>query len=157
NPGWVSCTAPGAISASASAPPPWIAAARPRPFPSSIERGARIERCTMRKWIVPFVALLAFAGAHPIAAVVCTLDRVPAATLLLPYFEVDLDRPNGRTTLMSVVNASGQPRLAHVVLWTDLGVPTLTLDLFLTGYDVQTLNLRDLFAGRLPQTADAAR
>jgi hypothetical protein len=82
---------------------------------------------------------------------------VPAATLLLPYFEVDLDRPNGRTTLMGIVNASDQARLAHVVLWTDLGVPTLAFDLYLTGYDTQSLNLRDLFAGNLPQTADVAR
>ncbi|HZF10839.1 MAG TPA: hypothetical protein VFE33_18785 [Thermoanaerobaculia bacterium] len=115
----------------------------------------------MRKWIVPFLALLLVALMlslpRPAHAVACTLDRVPAATLLLPYFEVDLGRPNGRTTLMAVVNASAQPQLAHVVLWTDLGVPTLTLDLYLTGFDTQSLNLRDLFAGSLPQTADAAR
>ena len=34
-----------------------------------------------------------------------------------------------------------------MVLWTDLGVPTLAFDVYLTGYDVQTVNLRDLFAG----------
>jgi hypothetical protein len=115
----------------------------------------------MRKWIVPLLALLPAVAMlslpHPAHAAACTLDKVPAATLLLPYFEVDLGRPNGRTTLMAVVNASAQAQLAHVVLWTDLGVPTLTLDLYLTGFDVQSLNLRDLFAGTLPQTADAAR
>jgi hypothetical protein len=114
-----------------------------------------------KKWIVPLVALLSVAGVvsspRPSHAIACTLDKVPAATLLLPYFEVDLDRPNGRTTLMGIVNASGQARLAHVVLWTDLGVPTLAFDLYLTGYDTQTLNLRDLFAGNPPQTADVAR
>jgi hypothetical protein len=31
-------------------------------------------------------------------------------------------------------------------------VPSLAVDVYLTGYDVQTLNLRDLFAGRLPTT-----
>lgn len=115
----------------------------------------------MRKWIVPLLALLLVAGMlsfpRPAHAVACTLDRVPAATLLLPYFEVDLGRPNGRTTLLAVVNTSAQAQIAHLVLWTDLGVPTFTLDLYLTGFDTQSLNLRDLFAGALPQTADAAR
>ena len=39
-----------------------------------------------------------------------------------------------------------------MVRWTDWGVPTLAFDIYLTGYDVQTLNLRDLFAGNLPMT-----
>jgi hypothetical protein len=85
---------------------------------------------------------------------ICSLDTVPAATLLLPYFEVDLASPSGRTTLISIVNASEKPTLAHVVLWTDAGIPTLAFDVQLTGFDVQTLNFRDLFAGSLPATAD---
>ena len=53
---------------------------------------------------------------------VCTenaIDVVPAATLLLPYFEVDLANPDGVTTLFSVNNASAAPQLAHVTFWTD--------------------------------------
>jgi len=46
--------------------------------------------------------LLAPAGAF---AEICSLDKAPAATLLLPYFEVDLDNPNGQTTLFSINNA----------------------------------------------------
>jgi hypothetical protein len=83
----------------------------------------------------------------------CALDAVPAATLLLPYFEVDLEDPAGRTTLVSIANAVDRPALAHFVLWTDLGLPTLAFDVYLTGYDVQTINLRDVFAGKLPRTA----
>ena len=60
--------------------------------------------------------------------------------------------PNGATTLISVNNASAKPALARMVLWTDWGVPTLAFDIYLTGYDVQTLNLRDLFTGTLPRT-----
>ena len=97
------------------------------------------------------------AGASPAAARTCSLDVVPAATLLLPYFEVDLQNPSGRTTLISIANAGDKAALAHLVLWTDLGVPTLAFDIYLTGYDVQTLNLRDLFAGRLPRTAPAGQ
>jgi hypothetical protein len=91
----------------------------------------------------------------PLRAATCALDGGPAATLLLPYFEVDLAVAGGRTTLLSINNAREQSTLAHVVLWTDLAVPTLIFDVFLTGWDVQTINLRDVFEGRLPRTADA--
>ena len=102
------------------------------------------------------LALAATAAAVPARAVTCALDDVPAATLLLPYFEVDAGNPNGRTTLFSIDNISSSAQLAHVVLWTDLGIPTLRFDVYLTGYDVQTINLRDVLNGTLPQTADAA-
>lgn len=86
------------------------------------------------------------------AAEICVLDDAPAATLLLPYFEVDLDDPGGATTFFSVVNTSGDSVYARVVLWTDAAYPTLGFDLYLTGYDVQSFNLRDVFEGRLPLT-----
>jgi hypothetical protein len=96
--------------------------------------------------------------AAPAAAIVCTVDSVPGATLLLPYFEVDLDHPNGLTTLFSVNNASATAVLAHAVVWSDLAVPVLSFNLYLTGYDVQTFNLRDLLAyGGTVQTATAGQ
>ena len=82
----------------------------------------------------------------------CRLANQPAATLLVPYFEANLADPQGRTTLLSINNAAPRPTLARVVLWTDWGVPTLAFDVYLTGYDVQTLNVRDLFNGSLPGT-----
>jgi len=83
----------------------------------------------------------------------CRLDAMPAATLLIPYFAVDLDKPTGRTTIFSVTNAFAEPQLAHITLWTDWAVPTLTFDLYLTGYDVETIDLRDvLVRGLLPAT-----
>jgi hypothetical protein len=76
---------------------------------------------------------------------------VPAATLLLPYFEVDLNSTNGITTLFSVNNASAAAQLAHVTLWTDNSRPTLDFTIYLTGYDIQTFNLGQLFrTGDLP-------
>ncbi len=95
--------------------------------------------------------------AAPALADKCSLDHAPAATLLLPYFEVDLDHPGGLTTLFSVNNASATAVLANVVVWTDLGVPTLNFSVYLTGYDVQSFNLRDLFNGALPHTATAGQ
>ncbi len=90
----------------------------------------------------------------PAAAEVCTIDDVPAATLLLPYFEVDLVNQDCINTLFSINNASAAAAIAHVTLWTDQSIPTLDFDVYLTGYDVQTISVRDLFNGRLPVTAD---
>lgn len=81
------------------------------------------------------------------------VDATPAATLLLPYFEVDLDDINGPTTLFSINNASPESILAHVVVWTDLGIPVLSFQVFLTGFDVQALNMRDVLQLSLPATS----
>ncbi|MEA2561820.1 MAG: hypothetical protein QOH06_3324 [Acidobacteriota bacterium] len=87
-------------------------------------------------------------------ALIGTIDDVPAATLLLPYFEVDIANKNGVTTLFSINNAAATAVLAHVTVWTDQSVPALNFDVYLTGYDVQTINLQDLFVnGNLPRTA----
>jgi len=99
------------------------------------------------------LSLLALGGSA--FAEIGTIDAVPAATLLLPYFEVDLSNPNGITTLFSVNNASASAAVAHVTMWTDESIPTLDFDIYLTGYDVQTINIRDIFNGNLPRTADA--
>jgi hypothetical protein len=100
----------------------------------------------------------ALALAAPVSAVICTIDAVPAATLLLPYFEVDLGDPNGLTTLFSLNNAAASAVLVHVVMWSDLSVPVLDFDVYLTGYDVQSVNLRDIIVdGNLPQTASAGQ
>jgi hypothetical protein len=107
----------------------------------------------MKKTLVclSLVALMGLSGQA--MAAIGTIDAVPAATLLLPYFEVNLDDPNGLTTLFSINNASAAPAIAHVTLWTDLSIPTLDFNVFLTGYDVVTFNLRDMFTtGFLPRT-----
>ncbi|MGV3519001.1 hypothetical protein, partial [Luteitalea sp.] len=81
----------------------------------------------------------------------------PGATLLLPYFEVDLANPAGATTLFSINNASATAVLGHVTVWSDLGVPVFAFNVYLTGYDVQTVNLRDIFSGTVPRTASAGQ
>jgi hypothetical protein len=100
-------------------------------------------------------ALALAALAVPAIAEIGTIDDVPAATLLLPYFEVDLDDPLGLTTLFSINNASAAPALVHIVVWTDLSIHVLDFNVYLTGYDVFTQNLRDLFInGTSPLTED---
>jgi hypothetical protein len=107
----------------------------------------------MKKTVVclALVSLLAFGGQA--VAEIGTIDNVPAATLLLPYFEVDLNSDDSLTTLFSVNNASATAILVHVTFWTDESIPTLDFDIYLTGYDVQTVNLRDVFNGVVPVTA----
>jgi hypothetical protein len=104
------------------------------------------------------LVLAATVTAPRAGAIICTIDAVPAATLLLPYFEVDLQNPSGTQTLFSINNASASAVLAHVVIWSDLSVPVLDFNVYLTGYDVQTINLRDIIVyGNLPQTASAGQ
>lgn len=82
----------------------------------------------------------------------CDLATLPAATLFLPYFEVELDQPaiTAATTLFTIVNTSNLPQVARATIWSDAAVPVLTFDIFLTGYDVHAVNLYDLLVhGRL--------
>jgi len=74
----------------------------------------------------------------------CDVRVGPAATLLLPYFEVDVSGNSGQTTLFTVTNVTRYPQIAHVTLWTDYGFPVMAFNIFLTGYDVQGINLADL-------------
>jgi hypothetical protein len=109
----------------------------------------------MKKLISCFAVASILALGGSAIAEIGTIDDVPAATLLLPYFEVDLDNPTGVTTLFSVNNASAAPALVHVVAWSDLSIHILDFNIYLTGYDVFTQNLRDLFInGTSPQTED---
>jgi hypothetical protein len=102
--------------------------------------------------------IVAALSAAPAAAVIGTVDDVPSATLLVPYFEVDLDNSNGITTLFSINNASATAVLAHVTVWSTWSIPVIDFDVYLTGYDVQTVNLRDIFVnGILPNTASAGQ
>ncbi len=112
------------------------------------------ETSSIHRLLASGAALLSLVSAGPARAEIGALDPVPAATLLLPYFEVDLGSPTGVTTVFSVGNAGEGPAIVHVELWTDLSVPTLGFDMYLTGYDLITVDLRPLFtSGALPQTS----
>ncbi len=103
------------------------------------------------------VAIPCLLFSRPARSEICAVDDVPAATLLLPYFEVDTVRGDGVTTLFSVTNTSPEPTLVKVTLWTDLGLPSIDFEVYLTGFDVFTSNLRDIFvAGQIPGTGPQA-
>src|SRR2546422_303776 len=83
----------------------------------------------------------------------CDIGVAPAATLLLPYFEVDVtgNPEQARNTVFNVVNVSPFSQIARVTIWTDWAYPVLTFNLFLTGYDVEAVDIRDLvIRGMLP-------
>lgn len=77
----------------------------------------------------------------------------PGSTLLLPYFEVETRTRSGANTVFSVNNASATAVLTHITIWSDLAVPVLAFNVYLTGYDVQTIDLKEVLNGRLPKTA----
>lgn len=83
----------------------------------------------------------------------CDIGTTPAATLLLPYFRVNTTDLN---TIFTIVNTSPQAQIAHVTVWTDWSFPVLDFNVYLTGYDVQGLSLRDIiFNGVIAPTATA--
>jgi hypothetical protein len=104
----------------------------------------RAERASMKRLIV--ILLLT---APVFAATIrnddsCDIGLYPAATLLLPYFEVDTTFGRGETTIVTITNVSSVPQAARVTLWTDYAYPVLSFNLYLTGYDVQSINLVDV-------------
>jgi len=105
-----------------------------------------------------------------------TVADTASATLLIPYFEVNLSSPTGMNTVFTINNAGavnfvtfngGTPNsdqngataiLAHVTIWSDLGVPVSNFNVYLTGFDVETIDMRKLLTtGALPQTASAGQ
>ena len=76
----------------------------------------------------------------------CDIGVAPAATLLLPYFEVDLASRTGENTIFTITNTSQVEQVAHITLWTDYSFPVIDFNVFLTGYDVQSLSLYDIIA-----------
>jgi hypothetical protein len=107
----------------------------------------------MKKTILSLALLSLLVLGGQALADIGTIDAVPAATLLVPYFEVDLNSDQGITTLFEINNASATPIIAHVTVWTDLSVPVLDFNVYLTGYDVQPINVRDILNLVLPDTA----
>ena len=80
----------------------------------------------MKKTLLTCLAVVAlFAVASPASAITCTVDQRPAATLLVPYFQVSYDTDGNlitggdaaRDTIVTIANASAAPMIAHVDVW----------------------------------------
>jgi hypothetical protein len=94
-------------------------------------------------------------------ASLCANDVVPAATLLFPFVQYDYDAglagDSGATTLFAITNVSNEAQIVHITLWTDYSIAILDFNIVLTGYDVQTINIRDILRdGILPYEGTGA-
>lgn len=98
--------------------------------------------------------------AGPADAAICAADQKPAATLLIPYFEVHLTSCGSPTqapvTRFWVRNISNAPQLAQVTLWSNLAVPAFGFFLYLPPLAAQRVDLADVLCdGRLPSSGRA--
>src|SRR5947209_3783780 len=81
----------------------------------------------------------------------CDVTVAPAATLLLPYFEVDFVNRT-QDTVFTITNVTRFPQIAHVTVWTDWSYPVLTFNIYLTGYDVQGISMQQVLIGVVGQS-----
>ena len=115
----------------------------------------------MKKTLMTCLAIVAvFAFASSAVAVTCTVDQRPAATLLVPYFQVSIDADghvvgtgdSALDTIVTIMNASSAPMIAHVNLYDRYSVLQLDFNVALTGWDVQPMRISDIIQGFLPNT-----
>ena len=107
------------------------------------------------------VGVLALGLTSTAYATYCANDVVPAATLLFPFvqydYEAGLAGDTGATTLFAITNVSNRAQIVHITLWTDYSIAILDFNVVLTGYDVQTINIRDILReGILPYEGTGA-
>jgi hypothetical protein len=117
----------------------------------------------MKKTLLTCLAIaVVLAVASPAGAVTCTVDQRPAATLLVPYFQVSFG-PGGdlistgigaRDTIVTIANASSAPMVAHVNVFDRESVLRLDFNIALTGFDVQAMRMSDVLTGILPASGD---
>lgn len=84
----------------------------------------------------------------------CDVGANAAATLLVPYFEVDSQNNLGIDTLVGIVNIGDRRTVAHVTVWNVDSLPVLDFNIYLTPFDVVTFSMRDILVnGNLPNNA----
>jgi hypothetical protein len=114
----------------------------------------------MKKALIIALALVLTGGAA--YANFCARDYVPAATLLVPYAVVDMTPagvpdPTGYTTLLVVTNVSSTMQLIHVTVYNAASEGVVDFNEVLTGYDVWSINFRDLLEGRFDRFDTGAK
>lgn len=124
-------------------------------LPAAVTRCPRVRLTCVGLMLVGLTVLGPGVAAAQVPPVQPT--EQPAATLLLPYFEVDLANPAGANTFFAINNASATAVMAHVTIWSDFSVPVFAFDVYLTGYDMQTVDLRAVLTGTIPRTASAGQ
>jgi len=115
----------------------------------------------MKKTLMTCLAIATlFAIAGSASAITCTIDQRPAATLLVPYFEVTFNPDGtplgagttGRDTIVTICNASSAPMIAHVNVFNERTELVLDFNVALTGFDCQSMSMARVLSGFLPAT-----
>ncbi len=109
----------------------------------------------MKRFVtLALVGALVLGASSIVYANVCAFDAVPAATILFPFVSLDYNNPAaGTSTTFSITNVSAEAQIVHVTVWTDFSAAILDFNILLTGYDVISMNIRDiLINGQLPVT-----
>ena len=118
------------------------------------------SRALAAAFIVSMIALPAGADSKPIVienAASCDIGPYPAATLLLPYFEVDYKASSTSAidTVFTVINTTRHPQIVRMTIWTDLGFPAAWSSIFLTGYGTMSVSMYSLIArGTFPSSSE---
>ncbi len=87
----------------------------------------------------------------------CELGTSPAATLLVPYFEVDPADPDGPDTLVGVTNTGGEPVVVHAVVWNVDAWAVFSFNIYLVPHDLVTFSMRKVLVdGQMPNNACAS-
>jgi len=112
----------------------------------------------MKRFLTYALAVVMALGlTSTVYANICATDVEPAATLLFPFVQYDYEGGvNGENTLIAITNVSSEATIVHITVWTDYSIAILDFNLTLTGYDVQTLSIRDILKlGVLPHDTPA--
>jgi hypothetical protein len=117
----------------------------------------------MKKALMTCLAIVAvFAIASTAGAITCTVDQRPAATLLVPYFQVSYDTDGAlissgigaRDVIVTFGNASTAPMIAHVSVWSRESVLKLDFNVALTAFDIESFRMSDVLSGVIPSSGD---
>jgi hypothetical protein len=74
----------------------------------------------------------------------------PSSDVLLPYFEVNLQKASASNTLMDVGNALDKPVIVEITVSTNWGIQIAKTNLTLAAHQVRSFDLRSWIAGDLP-------
>jgi len=74
----------------------------------------------------------------------------PSSEVLLPYFEVDLQKASASNTLLDVGNVLDKPVDVEITVFTNWGIQIAKTNLTLAGHQTRSFNLRSWLAGELP-------
>lgn len=120
-------------------------AARPSACGTSFA-GPIMEGNKMRRSIA-LVALVGALLAGPVFSIAGTPDRVAAATLVVPFFEVGIDvAAHPQDTLLVIWNAYTSDRFVHYHVWDIDGAAVFGGNLDLAGLEGWNTSMRDLIA-----------